>query len=66
MLFSKGKTNPESLFKSDFLCWNCKHPLIWGSDFDYEDYGLEGPGIVSEFSCSNCPATCTFYLPLGE
>ena len=39
------------------LCWYCGHPMIWGSDFDAEDYGHEGPGIVSTFSCSHCKAT---------
>ena len=38
--------------------------MIWGGDFDYEDYGMEGEGIVSNFSCSNCEATAEVYLPL--
>jgi len=37
--------------------------MIWGCDFDYEDYGLEGRGIVSSFSCSKCPVTAEVYLP---
>jgi len=44
-------------------CWHCKAPMIWGCDFDYEDYGLEGRGIVSSFSCSKCPVTAEVYLP---
>ena len=27
--------------------------MIWGSDFDYEDYGVEGQGIVSSYTCNN-------------
>ena len=38
--------------------------MIWGNDFDYEDYGLDGEGIVSNFSCSNCDAHAEFYLPI--
>jgi hypothetical protein len=34
-------------------CWHCNTELIWGADFDYEDYGYEGEGIVSNFSCPN-------------
>lgn len=47
-------------------CWNCGFEMIWGADFNYEDYGLEGEGIVSTHSCSNCKTTAEFYLPLGE
>jgi len=32
---------------------NCKKDLVWGGDHSYEDYGLEGEGIVSNYSCSN-------------
>ena len=45
-------------------CWHCKNEIIWGGDHDYEDYGMEGEGIVSNFSCSKCEATYECYLPL--
>ena len=44
-------------------CWHCKEDVIWGGEFDYEDYGLEGEGIVSNFSCSSCEATYECYYP---
>lgn len=47
-------------------CWHCKNELIWGGDHDYEDYGLEGEGIVSNLSCSKCDAYYLCYLPLGD
>ena len=34
-------------------CWHCSKDLIWGGDNDFEDYGLEGKGIVSNLSCSS-------------
>lgn len=34
-------------------CWFCNSELIWGADFDFEDYGYEGEGIVATLSCSN-------------
>jgi hypothetical protein len=34
-------------------CTDCNKELIWGGDFDYEDYGREGDGIVSNLSCPN-------------
>tara|TARA_R100000808_G_scaffold17656_1_gene38966 strand:+ start:4218 stop:4394 length:177 start_codon:yes stop_codon:yes gene_type:complete len=47
-------------------CWHCNNDVIWGGDFDYEDYGLEGEGIVSNMSCSECEAYYEVYLPFGE
>ena len=47
-------------------CWHCNEEVIWGGDFDFEDYGIENKkGIVSNFSCSKCEATYECYLPLG-
>ena len=42
-------------------CWFCGCEMIWGSDFMFEDYGMEGDGIVSSLSCPNCGATAEFY-----
>jgi len=42
-------------------CWHCNKELIWGGDFDYEDYDLEGDGIVSNLSCPNCEAYVEVY-----
>lgn len=35
------------------ICPKCTDPMIWGSDFDYEDYGYEGEGIVGNYTCNN-------------
>ena len=43
-------------------CWHCNSDVIWGGDHDYEDYGLEGEGIVSNLSCSKCSANYLIYL----
>lgn len=34
-------------------CPRCNKEVIWGGDHSYEDYGLEGEGIVSNISCPN-------------
>ena len=34
-------------------CWHCKSELIWGGDLSYEDYCIDGDGIVSNLSCSD-------------
>lgn len=37
-----------------FECTQCGcKTLIWNSDFNAEDYGIESDGIVSCFTCSN-------------
>ena len=40
-------------------CPRCGNSLIWGGDFDFEDYGYEGEGLVSNFICGN-PKCNTF------
>jgi hypothetical protein len=49
-------------------CWFCGAEMIWGNDFDYSDYGLDGEGIVAFLSCSNpdCNATANFYLDIPD
>jgi len=47
-------------------CWFCGHEMIWGNDFDFEDYGLDGDGIVSILNCPNCEATAEFYSKIEE
>ena len=42
-------------------CWFCSSEMLWGCVFDYEDYGLEGDGIVATLSCSECEAYAEFY-----
>ena len=34
-------------------CPKCEEELILGGDNDYEDYGDEGYGIVSNSTCTN-------------
>ena len=47
-------------------CWHCGGEVIWGGDFDYEDYGIDREGIVSNLSCSRCKAYYECYLDLEE
>ena len=44
-------------------CWHCREDLIWGGDFDYEDYCLEGEGIVSNLSCPKCHCAVDVWHP---
>ena len=47
-------------------CYHCQSLLIWGGDFNYEDYALEGEGLVSNLSCPKCDAYVEVYLPLEK
>ena len=47
-------------------CWHCNTELIWGGDHDFEDYNMEGEGIVSNLSCPGCDAFVEVYLPLED
>lgn len=47
-----------------YPCWFCQSPMIWQNDFNFEDCGMEGEGIVAYLSCSECEATVECRLPL--
>lgn len=61
---SKDNANIKGLGEksSDRMnCWNCGTQMIWGGDHSFEDVGLDGEGIASNFSCPNCSAYADFY-----
>jgi len=45
-------------------CWFCGEEMIWGGDDSFEDYGLEGEGIVANLSCLKCGSTSEFYTKI--
>ena len=47
-------------------CWHCNTELIWVGDIDFEDYALEGEGIISKLSCPKCNAYVEVYLPMED
>lgn len=50
-----------------FECFHCgMRTVLWGADFDYEDYGLEGKGIIHELECIHYGASITYYCPIQE
>jgi len=46
-------------------CPRCDADFIWGGDHDFEDYGYEGDGIVTNMSCPTkwCEASLLLLLP---
>ena len=50
-----------------YECFHCgERAVIWGNDFDFEDYGLEGEGIIHELRCTNCGARITYFILLED
>lgn len=48
-----------------YECFHCgQKSVFWENDFDFEDYGLEGEGIVHICHCSNCNADIEYYVPI--
>ena len=43
-------------------CWFCGGQVYWSADFNFEDYGLEGEGVVAVLRCSECGADFEGYL----
>lgn len=45
-----------------YECFHCgTRSVIWDADFDFEDYGLEGSGVVHACHCCNCGARIEYY-----
>lgn len=50
-----------------YQCFHClQNSLVWQNDFDYEDFGYEGEGIVHILICSNCNSEVEYRVPLNE
>ena len=59
---SKRKEN-ESMYE----CFHCgQRSVIWGADFNLEDYGYEGEGIIHSCHCANCGAEILYIIRLDQ
>jgi hypothetical protein len=38
--------------------------LIWQSDFSFEDYSIDGDGIVQATGCTNCDVFIESHIPI--
>ena len=48
-----------------FECFHCLcRSVVWMSDFDFEDYGYDGEGIVQNLVCQNCGAEIEYRVPI--
>lgn len=50
-----------------YECFHCgERAVIWDADFDFEDYGLFGEGIVHACHCTNCGAEIEYRISFGK
>ena len=50
-----------------YTCFHCgSDSVFWGAYFTFEDYGLDGEGIVHACYCDNCGADIEYYVPIVE
>lgn len=46
-----------------FECFNCLNKsVVWMADYDAEDYGYEGTGVVHVLQCQHCGAEITYVV----
>lgn len=50
-----------------YECFHCGcRTVIWDADFDFEDFGYEGEGIVHTCHCTNCGAEIEYRIRTDE
>ena len=48
-------------------CFHCgESAIIWDSDFNFEDMGYEGDGIVHICHCTACGAEVEYRVPIDK
>ena len=53
--------------RGTYQCFHClSNTVCWDSDYDFEDFGLDGEGIVQCCHCSNCGADIQYIIPLDD
>ena len=46
-----------------YECFHCGHrAVIWDCDYDFEDFGYDGEGIVQMCHCANCGAEIEYRI----
>lgn len=46
-----------------FECFHCGcRSVVWQCDYDFEDFGYEGEGIVQILRCANCGAEIEYRI----
>ena len=40
--------------------------VVWENDFSFEDYGMEGEGIIHVCHCGHCGADIEYFVRLDD
>lgn len=52
---------------SNFNCFHCgSYSVHWDADFDFDDYGYEGEGVVHVCRCGNCGAEIEYRVRIDD
>lgn len=50
-----------------YECFHCgSRSVVWNADFNFEDFGYEGEGIVHICHCENCGAEIEYRISIEE
>lgn len=50
-----------------YECFHCgARAVSWDSDFDFEDFGYEGEGIVQCLHCNHCGADIEYRIRIDD
>ena len=50
-----------------YECFHClQRTVIWDCDFDFEDFGYDGEGIVQVLHCTHCGAQIEYRISFEE
>lgn len=50
-----------------YQCFNCLQDTVcWDCDYDFDDFGCEGEGIVHVCHCTNCGADIEYRVPVDD
>lgn len=50
----------------EWRCFLCSGRVMWENDFMFEDFGVEGEGVVHIYTCSKCGAEYVVYDAIEE
>ena len=50
-----------------YECFHCgQRSVIWDNDFSFEDFGLEGQGLIHQCHCANCGAEIEYKISYND
>lgn len=50
-----------------YRCFECGSDSVgWKNDYDFQDFGYEGCGLVRIFVCKNCGAEIEYRCPIDS